>query len=97
MQIRRQGDASGLEEAADLTGDGGAGGDALAVFLNRRFLEAVEIAQQIAVAQHGLQWRDPGVCAQYEEAVVARLLGELAGIDLEAGRGLPVALGVRRR
>ena len=44
--------------------------------------------QQIAVAQHGLQWRDPGVRAQYEEAVVTRLLGQLAGIDLEGGAGL---------
>ena len=47
MQIGRQGDASGLEGAADLAGDSGAGGDALAVFLNRGFLEAVEIAQHI--------------------------------------------------
>src|SRR5215470_20112526 len=44
--------------------------------------------QQIAVAQHGLQRRDPGVGAQYEEAVVARLLGQLAGIDLDGGAGL---------
>src|SRR5262252_1395316 len=44
--------------------------------------------QQIAVAQHGLQWRDPGVRAQYKEAVVARLLGQLAGIDFEGGGGL---------
>ena len=50
--------------------------------------------QQIAVPQHGLQWGDPGVGAQYEEAVVARLLGQLAGIDLEAGAGL--AAGARR-
>jgi hypothetical protein len=47
VQVRRQGDASGLEDAADLAGDGGTGGDALAVLLNRGFLEAVEIAQQI--------------------------------------------------
>ncbi|HWX37322.1 MAG TPA: hypothetical protein VNZ53_59150, partial [Steroidobacteraceae bacterium] len=45
MQIRRQSDASGLEDAADLAGDGGASGNALAVLLNRGFLEAVEIAQ----------------------------------------------------
>src|SRR5215467_2105970 len=50
--------------------------------------EEVFDLQQIAVAQHGLQWRDPGVRAQYEEAVVARLLGQLAGIDLEGGAGL---------
>jgi hypothetical protein len=36
--------------------------------------------QQIAVPQHGLQWRDPSVGAQYEEVVLARLLGQLAGI-----------------
>ena len=47
MQIGRQGDAGGLEDAADLASDGGAGGDALAVFLNRGVLEAVEIAQQV--------------------------------------------------
>ena len=47
MQIRRQGDATGLEDAADLAGDGGAGGDALAVFLDGCFLEAVKIAQQV--------------------------------------------------
>jgi hypothetical protein len=35
-----------------------------------------------------LQWRDPGVRAQYEEAVVTRLLGQLAGIDLEGGARL---------
>ena len=29
MQIRRQGNASGLEDATDLAGDGGAGGNAL--------------------------------------------------------------------
>src|SRR5215469_14804267 len=50
--------------------------------------EEVFDLQEIAVAQHGLQWRDPGVRAQYEEAVVARLLGQLAGIDLEGGAGL---------
>src|SRR5215831_3382586 len=50
--------------------------------------EEVFDLQEIAVAQHGLQWRDPGVRAQYEEAVVARLLGQLARIDLEGGAGL---------
>jgi hypothetical protein len=47
VQIRWQGDASGLEDAADLTGDGGAGGDALAVLLDGCLLETVEIAQQV--------------------------------------------------
>jgi hypothetical protein len=61
VPIGRQGDAGGLEDAADLAGDGGAGGDALAVFLDHGLLEAVEIAQQVgpfddeavAVAQIG--------------------------------------------
>ena len=61
MQIGRQGDAGGLEDAADLAGDGGAGRNALAVLLDGRFLQPVEIAQQIgpfdnqavAVAQIG--------------------------------------------
>jgi hypothetical protein len=47
VQIRRQGDASGLEDAADLAGDGGAGGNALAVLRNGCLLETVEIAQQV--------------------------------------------------
>src|SRR5215831_20530377 len=50
--------------------------------------EEVFDLQEIAVAQHGLQWRDPGVGAQYEEAIVARLLGPLAGIDLDGAAGL---------
>jgi hypothetical protein len=50
--------------------------------------EQVFDLQQIAVAQDGLQWRGPGVGAQPKEAVVARLLGELAGIDLEGWAGL---------
>ena len=32
-----------------------------------------------------MHWRDPGRSAQHEEAVVARLRGQLAGIDLEGG------------
>ena len=47
MQIRRQCDASGLEDAADLAGDGGAGGNALAVLGDGCLLETVEIAQQV--------------------------------------------------
>ena len=41
---------------------------------------------QVAVAQDGLQGRDPGIGAQYEQAVIARLLGQLAGIDLKRPR-----------
>jgi len=44
--------------------------------------------QQIAVAQHRLQRRDPGVGAQHEDAVETRLLGQFAGIDLEGRAGL---------
>jgi hypothetical protein len=55
--------------------------------------------QQIAVTQNGLHWRDPGRSAQHKEAVVARLLGQLAGIDLEGGAGVaapePVACQTR--
>jgi hypothetical protein len=47
VQIGWQGDAGGLKDAADLADDGGAGGDALAVLLDRGLLQAVEIAQQV--------------------------------------------------
>src|SRR5262245_30517531 len=46
--------------------------------------------QQIAVAQHRLQWRDPGVGAQHEDAVEACLLGQFAGVDLEGWAGLAI-------
>src|SRR6516162_10080035 len=52
--------------------------------------EQILDAQQITVAQHRLQWRDPGVGAQHEDAVEARLLGQFAGIDLEGRAGLAV-------
>ena len=39
--------------------------------------------QKIAVAQIGLQRPDPGVGAQHEHAVIAGLLGELAGSHRE--------------
>ena len=39
--------------------------------------------EQIAIAQDRLQRRDLCVGAQHEDAVAARLLGELAGVDLE--------------
>jgi hypothetical protein len=35
------------------------------------------------IAQHRLKRGPPGVGAQHEDPVEARLLGELAGIDLE--------------
>src|SRR5215471_10306754 len=43
--------------------------------------------QQLAVSQYGLQWAHIGIGAQHEDTIQARLLGELAGIDLE--RPLP--------
>lgn len=45
--VGRQGDAGGLEDAADLAGDGGAGGDAFAVDFDGGLLEAVEVPEQI--------------------------------------------------
>jgi len=45
--VGRQRDAGGLEDAADLAGDGGAGGDALSVLVDGRLLQAVEIAEQV--------------------------------------------------
>ena len=59
--------------------------------------EQVFDLQQIAVAQHRLQRRDPGVGAQHEDAVEARLLGQFAGIDLEGRAGLAARARRRRR
>ena len=42
--VGRQRDAGGLEDAADLAGDRGAGGDALAILLDGSLLEAIEMA-----------------------------------------------------
>ena len=39
--------------------------------------------KQIAIAQHGLQRRHVGVCAQHEDAVEPRLFGEFAGVDFK--------------
>ena len=49
--------------------------------------------QQIAVAQHRLQRRNPGVGAQHEDAIEARLLGQFAGVDLEGRAGLAIPAG----
>lgn len=43
----RQHEPDGLENAADLSGDGGTGGDALTVLLDGRLRQAVAIAQQV--------------------------------------------------
>ncbi len=50
--------------------------------------EQVFDLEQVPVAQHRLQRCDPGVGAQHEDAVVAGLIGQLAGVDLEGGPGL---------
>src|SRR3982751_271089 len=51
---------------------------------------------QVAIAQNGLERRDPGVGAQHEQAVIARLLGNLADLDREGllrGRAQVAAVG----
>jgi hypothetical protein len=74
-----KGDASGLEDAADLAGDGGAGGDALAVFLDRGFLEAVEIAQQVSPFDNRSRGR--GTDRPALSAAIAGLAKQLAPGD----------------
>ena len=39
--------------------------------------------KQIAIANHGLQWRHIGVCAQHEDAVEPRLFRQFAGVDFK--------------
>src|SRR5215210_3078428 len=39
--------------------------------------------EKLAIAQHRLKRRNPGIGAQDEKAVVARLFGNLADVDLE--------------
>jgi hypothetical protein len=53
--------------------------------------------QQIAVAQHRLQRRDPGVGAQHEDAGKRASSASLPGSISKAGPGLPSALDARRR
>jgi hypothetical protein len=51
---------------------------------------------QVAVAQNRLQGRDPGVGAQDEQAVIARLFSNLADVDLKGllgGRAQVPAVG----
>src|SRR5580692_4378907 len=45
--------------------------------------EQVFYLQQVAVAQNRLQRGDARIGAQHEDAIEARFVGELAGIDLE--------------
>src|SRR3954469_23563682 len=48
---------------------------------------------KVAIAQDGLQGRDPSIGAQHEQAIVARLFGQLAGINFEGllGGGAEIA------
>jgi hypothetical protein len=45
--------------------------------------ERVAQPQELAVSQYGLQWRHVGIGAQNEDAIKARLLSGLTGIDFK--------------
>src|SRR3712207_6517793 len=47
LPIGRQGEAGGLEDAADLTFDPRAGDDSLTVLLDGRLLQPIEVARQV--------------------------------------------------
>src|SRR5215210_7029906 len=52
--------------------------------------------EKLAIAQHRLKRRNPGVGAQDEEAIIARFLGDLADVNLEGllrGRAQVSAIG----
>src|SRR4051812_40250163 len=52
--------------------------------------------EKLAIAQHRLKRRNPGIGAQDKEAVVARLFGDLADVNLEGlflGRAQIAAIG----
>src|SRR3982751_4230945 len=52
--------------------------------------------EKLAIAQHRLKRRNPGIGAQDKEAVIARLLGNLADVDREgllSGRAQVPAIG----
>ena len=68
-----------------MAADGGVGGMEDRPGAHDRLGPAEEVLdlEQIAIAQHRLQRRHLGVGAQDEDPVEARLLGELAGVDLE--------------
>ena len=73
------------EGAEDVAADGGVGGMEDRAGAHNRLGSAEEVLdlEEIAVAQDRLKRSDLCVGAQDEDPVEARLLGELAGVDLE--------------
>jgi hypothetical protein len=73
------------ERAEDAAADGGVGGMQDRPGAHDRLGAAEEVLdlKEIAAAQDRLQRGDLGAGAQHEDPVEARLLGELAGVDLE--------------
>src|ERR671932_421960 len=52
--------------------------------------------EKLAIAQHRLKRRDPGIRAQHQQAVIARLFSDLADVDLKGllrGRAQVPAIG----
>ena len=52
--VGRQRDGVGLEDATDLTGDGGSDGDPLTVLVDGRLLQAIEIAEEVGPFDGGV-------------------------------------------
>jgi hypothetical protein len=73
------------ERAEDMAADGGVGGMEDRPGAHDRLGPAEELLdlEEIAIAQDRLKRGDLGVGAQHEDPVEARLLGELACVDLE--------------
>ena len=73
------------ERAEDMAANGGVGGMEDRPGAHDRLGPAEEVLdlKEIAIAQDRLKRSDLGVGAQHEDSVEARLLGELAGVDLE--------------
>src|SRR5512134_554173 len=76
-----------VERAENVAADGGIGGmiDGPSMHQGLGGSEKLLHLQKVSVAQHRLKRRDLRVGTQHEDAVVAGLLGQLAGIDLESG------------
>ena len=73
------------ERAEDIAADGGVGGMEDRPGAHDRLGSAEEVLdlKEIALTQDRLKGSDLRVDAQHEDPVEARLLGELAGVDLE--------------